>query len=133
MRKEPVIVAPKFGRQRLTSKPLPDKPIRVAFLHPTPFQRFRAALGRTVWRTLRVVVPGAIVFGLAAHDLVIASAYNLAGCNIKGNVSYNGGEKIFHTPGQAYYNETKIALLKGERWFCSAEDARAAGWRRAGF
>ena len=52
-------------------------------------------------------------------------------CLIKGNVSYGTGEKIYHMPGQKYYDETKINTQYGERWFCSEEDAKAAGWRRA--
>lgn len=52
-------------------------------------------------------------------------------CNIKGNISLNTGERIYHVPGQEYYTRTRISLLKGERWFCSEEEARAAGWRRA--
>lgn len=51
-------------------------------------------------------------------------------CRIKGNIS-SSGEKIFHSPGQAHYERTKISLDKGERWFCSAADAVKAGWRAA--
>jgi hypothetical protein len=54
-------------------------------------------------------------------------------CNIKGNVSINSGERIYHVPGQYYYDATKISFEYGERWFCSEADARAAGWRRAGY
>ncbi|MER9169641.1 thermonuclease family protein [Mesorhizobium australicum] len=54
-----------------------------------------------------------------------------AGCNIKGNVSVNSSEHIYHMPGQEHYNETVITTGKGERWFCSEAEARAAGWRRA--
>jgi endonuclease YncB( thermonuclease family) len=54
------------------------------------------------------------------------------GCNIKGNISVNTGERIYHVPGQEYYEQTVISSWKGERWFCSEEEARAAGWRRAG-
>jgi len=50
-------------------------------------------------------------------------------CVIKGNISQNG--RIFHQPGQAFYERTGINLDRGERWFCSAEEARAAGWRAA--
>ncbi|MER9713168.1 hypothetical protein NKJ13_23325 [Mesorhizobium sp. M0174] len=53
------------------------------------------------------------------------------GCNIKANISYNTGERIYHVPGQEYYWETRINLLKGERWFCSEEAARKAGWRKS--
>ena len=52
-------------------------------------------------------------------------------CNIKGNISKNTGEKIYHVPGQEYYDETIISPEYGERWFCSEEEAIAAGWRRA--
>ncbi|WP_226913351.1 thermonuclease family protein [Gephyromycinifex aptenodytis] len=51
-------------------------------------------------------------------------------CTIKGNIS-SSGEKIYHLPGQRYYNATKITLNKGERWFCSTRDAQRAGWRPA--
>lgn len=51
-------------------------------------------------------------------------------CNIKGNVSTRG-ERIYHVPGQKYYDDTRISASHGERWFCSEADARAAGWRRA--
>jgi len=50
-------------------------------------------------------------------------------CRIKGNISQHG--RIFHVPGQAFYERTGIDLTRGERWFCSASEARAAGWRAA--
>jgi hypothetical protein len=53
------------------------------------------------------------------------------GCNIKGNISLNTGEHIYHVPGQEHYDETIIMTAKGERWFCSEDSARNAGWRRA--
>ncbi len=31
-------------------------------------------------------------------------------------------------PGGAYYNRTRINPAKGERWFCTEEEAQAAGW-----
>ena len=52
-------------------------------------------------------------------------------CNIKGNVSYYGGEKIYHVPGQLNYNGTIISSWRGERWFCTEAEARDAGWRKA--
>ena len=51
-------------------------------------------------------------------------------CNIKGNISANG-TRIFHVRGQEFYSRTRIDTLKGERWFCSAAEAKAAGWRAA--
>ncbi len=52
------------------------------------------------------------------------------GCTIKGNISAKG-VRIFHVAGQRDYQKTSIKTNKGERWFCSAEEARAAGWRAA--
>jgi endonuclease YncB( thermonuclease family) len=51
-------------------------------------------------------------------------------CSIKGNIS-SKGERIYHVPGQDHYSKTRISPHKGERWFCSEAEARAAGWRRA--
>jgi len=51
-------------------------------------------------------------------------------CNIKGNVSTQG-ERIYHMPGDEYYDETRISASHGEQWFCSEQDARDAGWRRS--
>jgi hypothetical protein len=50
---------------------------------------------------------------------------------IKGNIS-SSGEKIYHYPGCGSYTQTKITESAGERWFASAAEAEAAGWRRAG-
>jgi hypothetical protein len=52
-------------------------------------------------------------------------------CNIKGNISQNSGEPIFHVPGQEDYDATRIHRDYGERWFCSEDEAREAGWRKA--
>ncbi|RYF30764.1 MAG: hypothetical protein EOO23_04355 [Comamonadaceae bacterium] len=52
-------------------------------------------------------------------------------CQIKGNISIDTGERIYHVPGQRRYVETNISLQHGERWFCTAEEAERAGWRRA--
>jgi endonuclease YncB( thermonuclease family) len=48
-------------------------------------------------------------------------------CLIKGNISENG--RIYHVPGSRYYDNTKIDEAKGERWFCTEDEARRAGWR----
>lgn len=51
-------------------------------------------------------------------------------CRIKGNINREG-TRIYHMPSDQYYGRTKISPSKGERWFCSEEQARKAGWRRA--
>lgn len=52
------------------------------------------------------------------------------GCPIKGNISGNG--KIYHTPWSPSYGRTRIDPSRGERWFCSEDEAIAAGWRAPG-
>ena len=49
------------------------------------------------------------------------------GCLIKGNITKSG--KIYHVPGSRWYDATVIDVGRGERMFCSAEEAVAAGWR----
>lgn len=51
-------------------------------------------------------------------------------CAIKGNISRDG-KRIYHVAGQSFYAKTSIDVSKGERWFCSEAEARAAGWRKA--
>ena len=52
-------------------------------------------------------------------------------CFIKGNVSPATGERIYHLPGQQSYDVTRITPGKDEAWFCTEEEARANGWRKA--
>jgi micrococcal nuclease len=46
-------------------------------------------------------------------------------CKIKGNIS-SSGNKIYHMPGQQYYNVTKQ-----EEMFCSEEEAQKAGYPKS--
>lgn len=85
-----------------------------------------------------LLVAGAIGFGavylFAQQDGIVEPALAMISgeCDIKGNISIGSGERIYHLPGQRYYDETIIRLEYGERWFCSEADAIAAGWRRSG-
>lgn len=58
-------------------------------------------------------------------------SYLKTGCSIKGNISIDTGEKIYHIPGQYFYNETIIKPEYGERWFCTEQEAIANGWRKS--
>jgi len=51
-------------------------------------------------------------------------------CTIKGNIS-SSGEKIYHIIGCGSYNKTVIDESKGEKYFCSEQEAISAGWRKA--
>lgn len=59
-----------------------------------------------------------------------AQAVPDADCPIKGNIGASG-KRIYHMPGQADYASTRIDPKKGEGWFCSEAEARAAGFRPA--
>jgi len=48
---------------------------------------------------------------------------------IAGNIS--GGGRIYHVPGQRDYDRVRIDPSRGERWFCTEDEARASGWRPA--
>lgn len=78
---------------------------------------------------LGAALVGGVQMASAPGSPVAAMVSN---CAIKGNVSINSGERIYHVPGQDYYAGTVIRPEYGERWFCSEAEARQAGWRKAG-
>jgi endonuclease YncB( thermonuclease family) len=49
-------------------------------------------------------------------------------CTIKGNVN-RAGECIYHTPSSRWYAKISMHISKGTRWFCSVDEAEAAGCR----
>jgi hypothetical protein len=87
----------------------------------------------------RIIVPAMLIasgvgyFSDASSTLrqAVSQASHSASCSIKGNISIETGERIYHVPGQKYYAVTRISPQYGERWFCSEDEARAAGWRKA--
>jgi hypothetical protein len=52
-------------------------------------------------------------------------------CLIKGNISVSSGKKWYHLPGMEDYEKTRIDPSKGEKWFCTEEEARKSGWQKA--
>ena len=60
----------------------------------------------------------------------LRSAQATGSCIIKGNI--NGkGERIYHMPFQHYYSRVRVDPHRGERWFCTEDEAISAGWRRS--
>lgn len=51
-------------------------------------------------------------------------------CPIKGNVNRKG-DRIYHVPGGAFYDKTRVQEAEGDRWFCSEAEAEGAGFRRS--
>jgi endonuclease YncB( thermonuclease family) len=68
--------------------------------------------------------------GQSQKPVVPTAATRSGECKIKGNISRQG-KRIFHVPGDRFYERTKIDIDKGERWFCSEGEARSAGWAPA--
>jgi micrococcal nuclease len=92
----------------------------------------RANLGKTPDRMRppdgsSPIPPSAIAFGAAAARPSSAASSPPGTCAIKGNISRNG--RVYHLPSSASYTRTTIDESKGERWFCSEQEALAAGWR----
>lgn len=88
------------------------------------------------WRTRdqQTEILGALVVPRDAQQKLVPKPFksesSSTGCRIKGNINRKG-VRIYHVPGQKFYDRTRITESKGERWFCSESEARAAGWRRA--
>lgn len=49
---------------------------------------------------------------------------------IKGNIN-SKKDKIYHVPGGQYYDKVQIDTASGEQFFCSEQEAVAAGWRKS--
>ncbi len=52
-------------------------------------------------------------------------------CNVKGTINADG-RRIYYVPTDPDYQQVAIDPSRGERLFCSDEDARLAGWALAG-
>lgn len=85
-------------------------------------------------RSRQTVVLGALEVPVEAQEVLLSSVSEkdtpIAGCVVKGNLNRHGA-CIYHLPGGRYYAKTRIDADKGERWFCSAEEAEVAGCRRS--
>ena len=86
------------------------------------------------WRVRNKKTPilGAVKPPDNAHAILLASASGEVApspdCTIKGNVN-RSGECIFHQQTSRWYAKIEMKISKGTRWFCSVEEAEAAGCR----
>lgn len=91
--------------------------------------------GRAVAATVCGIAAGIAAAGVVLHrnggQLITPIMVSARECDIKGNISQNSHEKIFHLPGQENYADTIIRPEYGERWFCAEAEALAAGWRKS--
>ena len=83
-------------------------------------------------RNKKTTILGATKPPANSHTVLLASASGSVApspdCTIKGNVN-SSGECIYHTPTSRWYAQIKMNINKGTRWFCSVEEAEAAGCR----
>ncbi len=87
-----------------------------------------AVAGVGLW-SMTVEEPAAWRSNPSGGQASARTAAPAADCNIKGNISNSG--RIYHMPHNEHYDRTRIDPARGERWFCSEAEARAAGWRPA--
>lgn len=90
--------------------------------------------------TITLMIPGLGPVAPVAPEVVPAEEVGLEEpeplppppCEVvKGNISKDG-RKLYHTPESPNYEQVKIDESKGEQFFCSVEEAEAAGWVKAG-
>jgi endonuclease YncB( thermonuclease family) len=83
-------------------------------------------------RNKKTTILGATKPPANSHTVLLASASGSVApspdCTIKGNVN-SSGECIYHQPTSRWYAQIKMNISKGTRWFCSTEEAEAAGCR----
>jgi hypothetical protein len=110
-----------------------------------PDEETARAAGRGLWsgafitpwdwrhRNRQTEILGATSIPISAQAVLLApdSAVEApsADCIIKGNTNRKG-ERIYFRPGQLDYARIDMRG-PGRRWFCTGEDAKAAGWRPA--
>jgi endonuclease YncB( thermonuclease family) len=83
-------------------------------------------------RNKKTTILGATRAPESASAILLASASGPVApspdCTIKGNVN-SAGECIYHQPTSRWYAKIEMKISKGTRWFCSVEEAEAAGCR----
>jgi hypothetical protein len=89
-----------------------------------------AIAGSAIGLVFALSHPGKIGLALQSFTLPSQPTSTATVCVIKGNINPEG-ERIYHMPGQRYYDKTIVNWIKGERWFCTEEEAISAGWRKA--
>ena len=66
---------------------------------------------------------------LAALAVLTALLVGCGGVSQSDSNINSDGVKIYHVPSGAFYDATIIDTSRGERWFCTPEEAVANGWR----
>ena len=85
-------------------------------------------------RNIKTVILGAFSVPIDAQKILLGPSATEGApspeCTIKGVISRNG-ERIYHMENQSSYAGIRMDKGGDRRWFCTPEEAEAAGWRRA--
>jgi curved DNA-binding protein CbpA len=135
---------------RAKNEPIP--PYRVTSTASHPSLAAAAPPSRFVWRSKNLLIALALTGLVIGGGIVVLQNFQPTailspgfatdrcpqgcitpppGCQIKGNINPETNEKIYHLPGDEFYDSTAIIPSTGERWFCLEEEAVANGWRHA--
>jgi len=80
-------------------------------------------------KKILIILPALVLFLLISSTYGLIDKYRKENCIIKGNI--NNDERIYHLPGDQYYDETIIGNNDGEMWLCSPEEAIHYGFRHS--
>lgn len=72
----------------------------------------------------------AVFISVVALFIFVAVVVQAPVCDIKGNITL-AGEKVYHLKGTPFYSTTIINSMRGEKYFCTEDAAKEAGWRKA--
>jgi endonuclease YncB( thermonuclease family) len=85
-------------------------------------------------RSSTSVVLSALAVPVTAHrrllSLTASAQPPTLGCAIKGNLK-SAGQCIYHMPGGRFYDRLDMQRNASRRWFCSEDEAVAAGCRKS--
>jgi cold shock CspA family protein len=101
-----------------------------------PFSRKQKPRKESLPKTIFgvIIMPVIALFVILSRPSSYPSPITLItkpGCTIKGNISIETSNKIYHLPGMEDYESTVIDLSKGEKWFCTESEAISNGWSKA--
>jgi hypothetical protein len=100
----------------------------------TKFKKYKNTMKKVVSLLVTSMVVFSSIILQSQNNSILAGSSTIPPnprCNIKGNISVSTGKKLYHVPGQQDYEKTVITTEKGERWFCSEQEAIDAGWTKA--
>ncbi len=53
------------------------------------------------------------------------------GCNIKAQIPYDNGQKIYLVPGCKNYTQAVVEKFRGEDWYCTEKEVKDAGYMKS--